>query len=177
SGFQARSIHGNKSQNQRDRAIAAFRNGEVRILVATDVAARGIDIPGVTHVYNYDLPEVPDAYVHRIGRTARAGAAGEAVALCAAHELHLLRAIEKLMGIPVRVASGEQPEAAEKQADKPRKGRRRRPNRSRKDTSGNSGGKQAKAAKPNRHRPPHANSNTNKPAHRRNRRSGRRRAA
>ncbi|MEX3011203.1 DEAD/DEAH box helicase [Hoeflea sp. TYP-13] len=113
SGFQARSIHGNKSQNQRDRAIKAFKSGEVRILVATDVAARGIDITGVTHVYNYDLPEVPDAYVHRIGRTARAGAAGEAVAFCSPEELHLLRAIEKLMGISVRVASGDVPEEGE----------------------------------------------------------------
>jgi ATP-dependent RNA helicase RhlE len=72
-GFAATSIHGNKSQGQRDRAIAAFKDGSVRVLVATDVAARGIDIPGVGHVYNYDLPNVPENYVHRIGRTARAG--------------------------------------------------------------------------------------------------------
>jgi ATP-dependent RNA helicase RhlE len=74
-GFAATSIHGNKSQGQRDRAIAAFKAGSVRVLVATDVAARGIDIPGVGHVYNYDLPNVPENYVHRIGRTARAGTA------------------------------------------------------------------------------------------------------
>ena len=72
-GFNAASIHGNKSQGQRDRAIKAFRAGEINVLVATDVAARGIDIPGVTYVVNYDLPEVPDNYIHRIGRTARAG--------------------------------------------------------------------------------------------------------
>ena len=109
-GFEAASIHGNKSQGQRERALKAFRNGETRVLVATDVAARGIDIPGVTHVYNYDLPEVPDAYVHRIGRTARAGRDGQAIAFCAPDEIRLLRDIERLMGITVEIASGEVPE-------------------------------------------------------------------
>lgn len=108
-GFPAGSIHGNKSQGQRDRAIRAFRNGEIRVLVATDVAARGIDIPGVSHVYNYDLPEVPENYVHRIGRTARAGADGEAVAFCCAAEIRQLRDIERLMGLAIEVASGEVP--------------------------------------------------------------------
>jgi ATP-dependent RNA helicase RhlE len=108
-GFDAASIHGNKSQNQRERALKAFRDGDIRVLVATDVAARGIDIPGVTHVYNFDLPEVPDAYVHRIGRTARAGRDGEAIAFCAPDEIRLLRDIEKLMGIAITVASGEAP--------------------------------------------------------------------
>ena len=105
-GFAAASIHGNKSQGQRDRALEAFRRGGVRVLVATDVAARGLDIPGVGHVYNYELPNVPEAYVHRIGRTARAGAAGRAVALCAAEEMGELRAIERLLGRPVPVAHG-----------------------------------------------------------------------
>ncbi len=108
-GFSASSIHGNKSQGQRDRAIKAFREGEIRILVATDVAARGIDIPGVSHVYNYDLPEVSENYVHRIGRTARAGKAGEAVAFCKPEDIHLLRAIEHLLGKPIEIASGEPP--------------------------------------------------------------------
>ncbi|MBZ8133834.1 DEAD/DEAH box helicase [Afifella sp. IM 167] len=108
-GFSAGSIHGNKSQSQRERAIRAFRQGDIRILVATDVAARGIDIPGVSHVYNFDLPEVPESYVHRIGRTARAGAEGEAVAFCSPEEFKLLRGIEKLTGIPIRIASGEAP--------------------------------------------------------------------
>ncbi len=111
SGFAAGSIHGNKSQGQRERAIKAFRGGEIRVLVATDVAARGIDIPGVSHVYNFDLPEVPENYVHRIGRTARAGAAGEAVAFCGPADIRLLRDIEKLMGMRVHVASGEPAEA------------------------------------------------------------------
>ncbi|PRY93754.1 ATP-dependent RNA helicase RhlE [Hasllibacter halocynthiae] len=109
-GYDAASIHGNKSQGQRDRAIAAFKAGEVRVLVATDVAARGIDVPGVGLVVNYDLPEVPDAYVHRIGRTARAGADGQAVALCSEEEVDLLAAIEKTMKMPIPVASGERPE-------------------------------------------------------------------
>ena len=105
-GLSAASIHGNKSQGQRERAIGAFRSGETRVLVATDVAARGIDIPGVTHVYNYDLPDVAESYVHRIGRTARAGREGEAVALVSHEDVPLLRAIERLTGITVDVASG-----------------------------------------------------------------------
>jgi len=109
SGVAAGSIHGNKSQNQRDRAIRDLRDGSINVLVATDVAARGIDIPGVSHVYNFELPEVAEAYVHRIGRTARAGAAGEAVALCAPEEIGLFRQIEKLIGIDIPVASGEVP--------------------------------------------------------------------
>ncbi len=109
SGVDAGSIHGNKSQNQRDRAIRDLKSGEINVLVATDVAARGIDIPGVSHVYNFELPEVAEAYVHRIGRTARAGAEGEAVALCAPEEIGLFRQIEKLIGIDIEVASGEVP--------------------------------------------------------------------
>jgi ATP-dependent RNA helicase RhlE len=121
-GIDAASIHGNKSQGQRDRAIAQFRAGRIRVLVATDVAARGIDIPGVSHVYNYDLPEVAEQYVHRIGRTARAGAEGRAVAFAAADDLPLLRAIERLMKLPVEVASGEAPPAAEAGAPRPARG-------------------------------------------------------
>ena len=94
-GFAADSIHGNKSQGQRDRAITAFKAGKTRVLVATDVAARGLDIPDVKHVYNYELPNVPDSYVHRIGRTARAGADGKAVALVAPDEMIELKDIEK----------------------------------------------------------------------------------
>jgi ATP-dependent RNA helicase RhlE len=95
-GISALAIHGNKSQGQRERALAAFRAGNARALVATDIAARGIDIDGVTHVVNFELPEVAEAYVHRIGRTARAGKAGEAISLCDASERDNLRAIERL---------------------------------------------------------------------------------
>ena len=108
-GYNAASIHGNKSQGQRDRAIKAFREGDITVLVATDVAARGIDIPDVGYVINYDLPEVPDNYVHRIGRTARAGRDGEAIALCAPEDADLLHQIQRLMKIEVPVASGECP--------------------------------------------------------------------
>ena len=94
-GIAASAIHGNKSQPQRERAIAAFKSGEVPVLVATDIAARGIDIPGVSHVVNFDLPDVPEQYVHRIGRTARAGADGIAIAFCAPDERGNLRDIER----------------------------------------------------------------------------------
>ncbi len=95
-GLTAEAIHGNKSQGQRLRALDGFRSGRVAVLVATDIAARGIDIDGVSHVVNFELPEVPEAYVHRIGRTARAGSEGEAISLCDHEERDLLRAIEKL---------------------------------------------------------------------------------
>ncbi|WP_425099993.1 DEAD/DEAH box helicase [Tropicibacter sp. S64] len=106
-GFAAGSIHGNKSQGQRDRALAAFKDGELKVLVATDVAARGIDIPAVRYVYNYDLPNVPDNYVHRIGRTARAGRDGTAVAYCSPEEMMELIAIQKVMKRDIDVASGQ----------------------------------------------------------------------
>jgi ATP-dependent RNA helicase RhlE len=96
-GIAAEAIHGNKSQPQRERVLAAFRRGEVRTLVATDIAARGIDVDGISHVVNYDLPNVPETYVHRIGRTARAGAEGIAISLCEPEETLFLRAIEKLI--------------------------------------------------------------------------------
>lgn len=110
-GYAADSIHGNKSQGQRERALRAFKAGETRVLVATDVAARGLDIPLVRHVYNYDLPNVPENYVHRIGRTARAGADGAAVAFCAPDEMGELKDIQKTMGISIPIASGRPWEA------------------------------------------------------------------
>ena len=95
-GISALAIHGNKSQGQRERALAAFRSGQARALVATDIAARGIDIDDVSHVVNFELPDVAEAYVHRIGRTARAGKGGQAISLCDASERDSLRAIERL---------------------------------------------------------------------------------
>lgn len=121
-GFAAASIHGNKSQSQRERALKAFKDGEMRVLVATDVAARGIDIPGVTHVYNYDLPTVAEAYVHRIGRTARAGKEGIAIAFCAPDEIKMLRDIEKLTKVPLTVASGEPPSDTRGAGNQPSRG-------------------------------------------------------
>ena len=96
-GLPAAAIHGNKSQPQRERALAAFKAGRVHVLVATDIAARGIDVDGVTHVVNFDLPNVPEAYVHRIGRTARAGHAGTAISFCDSSERAYLRGIERLI--------------------------------------------------------------------------------
>ncbi len=95
-GVTVAAIHGNKSQPQRERALEAFRDAKIQVLVATDIAARGIDIDDVTHVVNYELPEVPEAYVHRIGRTARAGASGSAISFCDDAELKYLRGIERL---------------------------------------------------------------------------------
>jgi ATP-dependent RNA helicase RhlE len=95
-GVAAAAIHGDKSQGQRERALAAFKGGEVRALVATDIAARGIDIDAVSHVFNHDLPYVPEAYVHRIGRTARAGAEGIAISLVADDERGLLKDIQRV---------------------------------------------------------------------------------
>ena len=134
-GFAAGSIHGNKSQGQRDRAIKALREGTIRVLVATDVAARGIDISGVEYVYNYDLPNVAENYVHRIGRTARAGASGQAVAYCAEAEMGDLKSIEKLMKTQIPVASGTPWEAPKPERKARPQNRRRRPanrNRARK---------------------------------------------
>ncbi len=103
-GIGAEAIHGNKSQSQRERVLAAFRKGEVRMLVATDIAARGIDVDGVSHVVNFDLPNVPETYVHRIGRTARAGAEGVAISLCDSEEVAFLRDIEKLIRVTIAVS-------------------------------------------------------------------------
>jgi ATP-dependent RNA helicase RhlE len=101
SQISAEAIHGNKSQNQRERVLAAFRSGAVRTLVATDIAARGIDVEGISHVVNFDLPNIPESYVHRIGRTARAGADGVAISFCDAEERAYLRDIEKLIRISI----------------------------------------------------------------------------
>jgi len=103
-GIAAQAIHGNKSQNQRDRVLADFRKGEVRTLVATDIAARGIDVDGISHVVNFDLPNAPETYVHRIGRTARAGTKGVAISLCAAEEAAFVRDIEKLIRMSIPAA-------------------------------------------------------------------------
>ena len=98
SGIESAAIHGNKSQGARTRALAAFKNGDIPLLVATDIASRGIDIEGVTHVFNYDLPNEPESYVHRIGRTARAGKSGVAYAFCDESESGYLVGIQRLIG-------------------------------------------------------------------------------
>jgi ATP-dependent RNA helicase RhlE len=109
-GICVAAIHGNKSQRQREAALGAFRRSEIRVLVATDIAARGIDVDQVTHVVNYELPDVPESYVHRIGRTARAGAAGIAISLCDGEERSQLREIERLtrQAIPAEDRRGDE---------------------------------------------------------------------
>ena len=141
-GFEAGSIHGNKSQAQRDRAIRAFRAGKIKVLVATDVAARGIDIADVGHVYNFDLPNVAESYVHRIGRTARAGAEGRAVAFCSPDEAGALKDIERLLKSSIPVASGSptdgkpaRPAKPHHRGQGPKPGEKRRPRNRRRNRS------------------------------------------
>ncbi|HSM40674.1 MAG TPA: DEAD/DEAH box helicase, partial [Afifellaceae bacterium] len=129
-GIESAAIHGNKSQNVRQRTLKGFRDGRVRVLVATDIAARGIDIDGVSHIINFELPNVPEDYVHRIGRTARAGASGTAIAFCDPEEQAYLSAIEALTRHKLRIAGGEPARAApsaKKPARGPQRRRRRRP--------------------------------------------------
>jgi superfamily II DNA/RNA helicase len=144
-GIAAAAIHGNKSQGQRERVLADFRSGRVRTLVATDIAARGIDVDGVSHVINFDLPNVPESYVHRIGRTARAGAEGVAISLCSPDEAAYLRDIEKLirMAIPATgdaPQNGGQPDHAASRQQNRRNGRGQQQHRGQRQ-DGRSGGR------------------------------------
>src|SRR5262245_31775649 len=138
-GIAAEAIHGNKSQNQRERVLSAFRSGGLRTLIATDIAARGIDVDGISHVVNYDLPNIPESYVHRIGRTARAGAEGIAISFCDHEERAYLRDIEKLiqMTLPAtdrrsnpkqdrQPAQHHRPQQARGQQQKNRRGQQKR---------------------------------------------------
>jgi len=165
-GITAAAIHGNKSQGARQRALKAFKDGTIRVLVATDIAARGIDIDGITHVVNYELPNEPESYVHRIGRTARAGATGAAVAFCDSSERAYLRDIERLIGMSLTVIgeapTGDIPEPAKKSGrnggrrgggarseapnDPSRKPRRPRRRRNKSSHRGQSGQGQPRAA-------------------------------
>jgi ATP-dependent RNA helicase RhlE len=132
-GLRSAAIHGNKSQGARTRALADFKHGSVRVLVATDIAARGLDIDQLPHVVNYELPEVPEHYVHRIGRTGRAGNEGLAVSLIAQDERPLLKQIERLLGysLPTRAAEGyvPAPPRADERPQRQHHGHRRQPGR------------------------------------------------
>jgi ATP-dependent RNA helicase RhlE len=134
-------IHGNKSQKQREEALRMFRDGKIRVLVATDIAARGIDVDAVSHVINYELPDVPEAYVHRIGRTARAGAEGNAISLVDSDELDLLRAIERLtrQSIQSENRRGDASIAADQSVDRPSQGRGRQGSGQKNGARGRSG--------------------------------------
>jgi superfamily II DNA/RNA helicase len=142
-GIKADAIHGNKSQNHRERVLAAFRSGEIRTLVATDIAARGIDVDGISHVVNFDLPNIPETYVHRIGRTARAGADGVAISFCDHEEAAFLRDIERLirMSIPsTNRRTGGRPNPAPHQAEARQGGRPHRGNHQQRSHGGGHGG-------------------------------------
>ncbi len=132
-GVRTAAIHGNKSQSARTKALSGFRNGFLRVLVATDIAARGIDVDGITHVINFDLPNEPETYVHRIGRTGRAGASGIAISFCDHEEVAYLRDIERLTRKPLE-RLGEHPDfdmnAASTVSSKPQTSDKKSPNRS-----------------------------------------------
>ncbi len=158
-GFAAGSIHGNKSQGQRERTLKEAKSGKITVLVATDVAARGIDIPAVRHVYNYELPNVPENFVHRIGRTARAGRDGKAIAFCSPTELDDFRAIEKVMKIRIPIATPASWAADGMKAEpkpKPQGGRRRGGGGAGGPRGANSGNKPRGAKQGGRHGAPKA---------------------
>ncbi len=140
--ISAAAIHGNKSQGARTKALAGFKNGSIRVLVATDIAARGIDIPLLPHVINFELPNISEDYVHRIGRTGRAGANGQAISLVSADETSYLKSIEKLTGLklPVEIVPGFEPDPNASTAPiKQGQGRGRRPQRSSGQSKSSSG--------------------------------------
>ena len=144
-GIIAAAIHGNKSQGARTKALAGFNRGTVRVLVATDIAARGLDIPLLPHVINFELPNIAEDYVHRIGRTGRAGASGQAISLVSADEISYLRGIEKLIGmsIDVEIVEGFEPDPnASKEPIKHGQNRNRNQSRGR-----NSGSKKVRKQK------------------------------
>ena len=152
SGIDSAAIHGNKSQSQRERALGAFRDGKLRILVATDIAARGIDVDGISHVVNFDLPNVPETYVHRIGRTARAGASGLAIAFCTPEERGDLAAIEKLTKVAITPV-GPVPYWDGRTPKKPPQGRGQRQQQQPREGGRNGGGQRPQQARGHGQRP------------------------
>jgi ATP-dependent RNA helicase RhlE len=165
-GIASEAIHGNKSQNNRERALANFRSGRVRTLIATDIAARGIDVDGVSHVFNYDLPNVPESYVHRIGRTARAGAEGIAISFCDRDEVPFLRDIEKLIRLEIPStdrrrdkSSAPRTAASVQPAQNRNRNHRGRPNGNR---QGRPEGRPGQHGRPQQPRGEHSNGNNGK---------------
>jgi ATP-dependent RNA helicase RhlE len=171
-GIGSAAIHGNKSQNARERALSSFKQGDTRVLVATDIAARGIDIDGVTHVINFDLPDVAESYVHRIGRTARAGASGIALSFCDSEEIAMLTSIERLIRMrisviddhPLRAAAGRRPAAAPQQQRHEGGRPPRSPNPGQPYTSGPRFDTQGSSRRPNPPARSNGNGNSNGPA-------------
>ncbi|MDO1501330.1 DEAD/DEAH box helicase [Winogradskyella maritima] len=154
-GITAAAIHGNKSQGARTKALDGFKKGRIRVLVATDIAARGLDIPLLPHVINFELPNISEDYVHRIGRTGRAGASGKAISLVSADETSFLRGIEKLIDqrIPVEIIEGFEPDPdASTEPIKPGQNRQGNQGRRKNSDSRNSGGGNSQKSKPRRNR-------------------------
>ena len=149
-GIAAEAIHGNKSQNQRQRALENFREGRVRTLVATDIAARGIDVDGISHVINFDVPNIAESYVHRIGRTARAGADGIAISLCSPDERPYLRDIEKLIRMAIPASGDSRPAQRPNQAQRQNQDHRRNDDQRRPEPN-----RQARNRKRGRQEQPH----------------------
>ena len=145
-GHAVEAIHGNKSQNARQRALESFRNGQSRVLVATDIAARGIDVDGISHVINFDLPDVADSFVHRFGRTARAGAGGVAIAFCDPAERGSLKAIERLVKQELTVIGGVRPSSNEKSDAAPARHENRPHNQHNRARNRRRGGQSRRAA-------------------------------
>jgi ATP-dependent RNA helicase RhlE len=167
SGITASAIHGNKGQGARTKALAGFKNGSVRVLVATDIAARGLDIPLLPHVVNFELPNIAEDYVHRIGRTGRAGASGEAISLVCGEEREYLRDIEKLVGlkIPVDIVEGFEPDPNAPSA--PPKKKQQSSRHSRNTSSKKSKSPKSDTAKGDQPRRPKRNRNRNRNKNRR----------
>ncbi|WP_341215920.1 DEAD/DEAH box helicase [uncultured Wocania sp.] len=163
-GITAAAIHGNKSQGARTKALAGFKSGSVRVLVATDIAARGLDIPLLPHVVNFELPNISEDYVHRIGRTGRAGASGEAISLVSADETTYLRDIEKLIDIklPVEIMEGFEPDpnaSTKPEKKQQRQGGNRSRNNSNSRNSNSSGQKSNNSRRPKRSNDRNSNNN------------------
>jgi len=164
SGVNAAAIHGNKSQGARQRALAGFKAGEVRVLVATDIASRGIDVSGVSHVFNYDLPNIPESYVHRIGRTGRAGLEGVAIAFCDENEAEYLRDIETLIGKSLPVDRDHAWHSIGTVAEPPRpKKRQFHGGRSNRSGRGGQPAPRREGPRPKKAKPSSANSNASSP--------------
>jgi ATP-dependent RNA helicase RhlE len=151
-GISAEAIHGNKSQGQRNRVMAAFRSGDVRTLVATDIAARGIDVDGISHVINFDLPNLPESYVHRIGRTARAGADGVAISLVSSDEVAYIRDIEKLIRRQIAGSGSEGHSPAARSATETTSGQQQKKSRRQNGRRGGNRGLENKTQQ-HQHRP------------------------
>jgi len=165
-GIEAEAIHGNKSQGQRERVLAAFRNGKIKTLVATDIAARGIDVDGISHVVNFDLPNVAETYVHRIGRTARAGAEGIAISLCDGEEMAFLRDIEKLIRLTIPSTDRRsQRERSAAPAHAPARNFANAPGKQRRRQRGNGGSQQRQHGQPRNEQSRNAQPRSAQPRH------------